>query len=94
MKLSVGIISILLILSIGQLVAQQRPVHEQQLMRAPKGNIVCYASGENHPVFIAPRVSSQLNSRTQTADIKVDYIGFPADGQLAFQRAVDINSYR
>jgi hypothetical protein len=90
MKRSVGILSILLILSIGQIVAQQKPTHEQQLMRMPDGNIVCFASEENHPVFIAPRISSQLNSRTQTADIKVDYIGFPADGQLAFQRAVDI----
>ncbi|MBS1556231.1 MAG: T9SS type A sorting domain-containing protein [Bacteroidetes bacterium] len=65
----------------------------QQLMVKPKGQIVCYASGEDRPIYLAPPKHLALsNARTQTADFRVDYVGFPADGQAreAFQRAVDI----
>lgn len=62
----------------------------RQLVAKPKGKIVCYGSNENHPVYLAPKVMSNTGSRVQTADIKVDYVNFPADAQASFQRAVDI----
>jgi hypothetical protein len=87
-KISVGLIFVL-----GSLGAFSQNINSQsfrQLVAKPKGKIVCYGSNENHPVYLAPKVISNSGSRVQTADIKVDYVNFPADAQASFQRAVDI----
>lgn len=62
----------------------------QQLMIKPKGQIVCYASGESNPVNIPPPIVTRSNARIQTANIQVDYVGFPANAQAAFEEAVAI----
>jgi len=87
-KISIGLIFVL-----GSLGAFSQNINSQsfrQLVAKPKGKIVCYGSNENHPVYLAPKVISNSGSRVQTADIKVDYVNFPADAQASFQRAVDI----
>lgn len=86
-KISIGLIFVL-----GSLGAfsQNNLGSFRQLVAKPKGKIVCYGSNENHPVYLAPKVISNSGSRVQTADIKVDYVNFPADAQASFQRAVDI----
>lgn len=64
----------------------------QQLMIKPKGQIVCYASGESKPVYLPPPAAYERAARTQLTNIVVDYVGFPSDNlaKNAFQRAVDI----
>jgi Secretion system C-terminal sorting domain len=90
MKRSVGLGLVLIVLTMN--VAAQVVTPPQQLMIKPKGQIVCYASGESHSVYLPPPSSFTSSARTETSDIRVTYVGFPADGlaQAAFQRAVDI----
>ncbi len=74
-------------------VAAQTAAPPRQLMIKPKGQIVCHESGVDRPIYLPPPKNLTLNNaRTQTADIRVDYVGFPPGGeaQVAFQRAVDI----
>lgn len=90
MKRIVGIGLSLITLTIGAWAQVGVP---QQLMIKPKGQIVCFASGVERPIYLpAPKAPGLPNARAQTADFRVDYIGFPSDGvaQAAFQRAVDI----
>lgn len=70
--------------------AQNIVAPPQQLMIKPKGQIVCYASGESHPVNIPPPIVVNSTARTQTANIQVDYVGFPANAQAVFEEAVAI----
>ncbi|MFN5004161.1 MAG: T9SS type A sorting domain-containing protein [Bacteroidota bacterium] len=63
----------------------------QQLMIKPKGQIVCYASGESKPVYLPPPARpAGGNARVQTSDIRVTYVNFPANAQAAFEEAITI----
>ena len=91
MDRSAGVFSIVLFFSTGVWAQQVAPDPSQMMMIKPKGHIVCYASGESHPVYLpSPAMSHSSSARTQITDIKVDYVGFPPAAEAAFQRAVDI----
>lgn len=62
-----------------------------------KEPVICYASTENHPHYIAPPQSFSAKKKsvanlTNSAVIEVTYLGFEGvpQAQAAFQRAVDI----
>jgi len=89
MKKSIGILLGLLI--VGVPLFSQKKNSEQLMMIKPKGKIVCYASNENHLVYMPPPTRvDKAGARVQTADIRVDFIDFPADARSSFLRAVDI----
>ena len=91
MDRSAGVFSIVLFFSMGVWAQQVAPDPSQMMMIKPKGQIVCYASGESHPVYLpSPAMSHSSSARTQITDIKVDYVGFSPAAEAAFQRAVDI----
>ncbi len=91
MDRSAGVFSIVLFFSTGVWAQQIAPDPSQMMMIKPKGQIVCFASGESHPIYLPPPATlTKSNARTQTADFKVDYIDFPEEARASFQRAVDI----
>lgn len=61
---------------------------------SPKKPIVCYAEMVNHYTSFGPKVKflrkTQQGEKSKTATFIVDYIGFDAQSQNAFQYAVDI----
>jgi hypothetical protein len=73
--------------------AQQKTADIQMTKAAAA---VCYASGKNEFTTIGPSAeylaykARKGSARIQTANIEVDYEGFTADAQAAFQEAVDI----
>lgn len=88
MKRSIGIGLVLIVLTMRVLAQVVTP--PQQLMIKPKGQIVCYKNDVNDPIYLPPRFEANPAGRTQTADIQVEYVGFPPDAQASFVRAVDI----
>lgn len=61
----------------------------------PTHPIICYSSSADANTHVAPPASylewkNNPSARTQTADIRVTYVGFTAEAQQAFQTAVDI----
>ncbi|MCZ8353821.1 MAG: T9SS type A sorting domain-containing protein [Cyclobacteriaceae bacterium] len=65
---------------------------QKVMWQRAKGGTICYGKMEDHNFVIPPPeiYEQSKKARTKTANFNVTYIGFSAEAQAAFQRAVDI----
>lgn len=82
------------ILAVVFLLLTGKGLHAQQFMGVKiKEHTVCYGHATNHDFYVPPPeeyVRWKNGARTQAATIQVNYNGFTAQAQAAFQYAVDI----
>ncbi|QOI96437.1 MAG: T9SS type A sorting domain-containing protein [Flammeovirgaceae bacterium] len=78
----------------GSLLLTNTRLQAQQFMGIKiKDHTVCYGHTTNHDFYVPPPeeyVQWKTGARTKTANIQVNYNGFTAQAQAAFQFAVDI----